>query len=63
MFTAMMWWLLLPVVVIVGVALWASESQQQRIRRLHRSGLSQAAIANKLAISRYAVRKALSAAA
>jgi nitric oxide reductase large subunit len=52
-------WLLLPLIVLIGVALWLSESRQQRIQRLHRTGYSQARIAQHLNISRYAVRKAL----
>lgn len=47
--------LLLPVIVI----LWATESTQQRIRRLRSYGLSQAAIADRLGVTRYQVRKAL----
>jgi HAMP domain-containing protein len=45
--------LLFPLIFL----LWASESQQQRIRRLHTAGLSQTKIASRLCISRYAVRK------
>ena len=52
-------WLLLPLIVLIGVALWLSENRQQRIQRLHRTGYSQARIADHLKISRYAVRKAL----
>ena len=52
-------WLLLPLIVLLGVALWLSESSKQRIQRLHRTGYSQARIADHLKISRYAVRKAL----
>jgi DNA invertase Pin-like site-specific DNA recombinase len=47
--------LLFPLILL----LWASESKQQRIRRLHTAGLSQTKIASRLNISRYAVRKAL----
>jgi DNA invertase Pin-like site-specific DNA recombinase len=47
--------LLFPLILI----LWATESQQQRIRRLHTAGMSQNKIATHLNISRYAVRKAL----
>jgi DNA-binding transcriptional regulator LsrR (DeoR family) len=46
-------------VVITAIALWATETQQQRIKRLHRSGHTQAAIANHLKITRYQVRKML----
>lgn len=47
--------LLLPLIVI----LWLTESTQQRIRRLRSYGLSQAAIADHLGVTRYQVRKAL----
>jgi DNA-binding transcriptional regulator LsrR (DeoR family) len=47
--------LLFPLILL----LWATESQQQRIRRLHTAGMSQTKIATHLNISRYAVRKAL----
>ena len=56
---SLVWWLLLPFVLIVAVALWLSESQAQRIVCLHRAGKSQAAIAKQLNISRYQVRKVL----
>jgi len=45
----------LPIVLL----LWATESQDQTIRRRHRRGLSQRAIADRLGCSRYQVRKAL----
>lgn len=57
--TTLLWVLLVPAVILIGVALWLSESRQQRIQRLHRTGYSQARIAQHLNISRYAVRKAL----
>jgi hypothetical protein len=47
--------LLFPLILL----LWASESQQQRICRLHTAGLSQTKIASRLKLSRYAIRKAL----
>lgn len=50
--------LLLPIVLI----LWATESRPQRIRRWHRDGLSQRAIADRLGCSRWQVRQALAAA-
>jgi len=56
---ALAWWLLLPLVVITGITLWATETQQQRIKRLHRSGHTQTAIASQLKITRYQVRKML----
>ena len=47
--------LLFPLIVL----LWATESREQRIRRWHRRGQSQRAIAARLGCSRYRVRKAL----
>jgi len=48
--------LLLPVLIV----LWATESTEQRARRLRRSyGWSQQRIADHMNISRYAVRRAL----
>jgi len=47
--------LTLPLIVL----LWATESREQRIRRWHRRGQSQRAIAARLGVSRYQVRKAL----
>ena len=52
-------WLLLPLLLVVGVILWLSESREQRIRRWHAAGMSQVAIADRLGITRYAVRKVL----
>jgi DNA-binding transcriptional regulator LsrR (DeoR family) len=48
--------LLLPVLIL----LWATESTEQRARRLRRNyGWSQQRIADHMNISRYAVRRAL----
>ena len=47
--------LTLPLLVL----LWATESREQRIRRWHRDGQSQRAIAARLGITRYRVRQAL----
>lgn len=60
MITCTMAWvaalLLLPVLIL----LWATESAEQRARRLRRSyGWSQQRIADHMNISRYAVRRAL----
>ncbi len=52
---ALLWALLIP----IGILLWVTESRQQRIGRWHQAGASQAAIARKLNLSRYQVRKAL----
>lgn len=50
--------LLLPLLVL----LWATESREQRIRRWRSYGHTQKAIAQRLGISTYQVRKALAAA-
>lgn len=47
--------LLLPVLIL----LWATESTEQRARRLHRNGWSQRRIAEHMHITRYRVRVAL----
>lgn len=52
-------WLLLPLTVALAVLAWFTESRDERIRRWHQAGRSQAAIAARLGISRYRVRKAL----
>ena len=49
--------LLLPVLIL----LWATESTEQRARRLHRNGWSQRRIADHLNCTRYRVRVALAA--
>lgn len=57
--TAAVWLLLLPLTVLIGIALWASESREQRARRWRRSGHSQQAIADRLGCSRSTVRRML----
>lgn len=47
--------LLLPVLIL----LWATESRQQRARRLRSYGLSQAKIAARLGVSRATIRRDL----
>jgi hypothetical protein len=49
--------LLLPVLII----LWATESTEQRAKRLRCSGWSQRRIADHMNLSTYRVRKALAA--
>jgi hypothetical protein len=58
--TALLWALVFPIVIALGVILWATESRSQRIHRLRRHGWSQQRIASHLQISRYQVRLALS---
>jgi DNA-binding CsgD family transcriptional regulator len=52
-------WLLFPLLLVVGIMLWLSESREQRIRRWRAGGMSQRAIAERLGVSTYQVRKAL----
>lgn len=47
--------LTLPLVLL----LWATEGREQRIRRWRAGGMTQKAIAERLGISTYRVRKAL----
>lgn len=50
--------MLLPILLLA----WATESTPERARRWRRSGLSQQAIADRLGVSRYRVRKMLTSA-
>lgn len=59
--TTALFFLLLPLLVLVAVLNWASESREQRIQRWHQSGQSQRAIASRLGVTRYQVRLALAA--
>jgi hypothetical protein len=52
-------WLLLPLTIALAVLTWLMETRDERIRRWHRSGRSQVAIAQHMGITRYRVRKAL----
>jgi hypothetical protein len=52
-------WLLLPLLAVVLLIDLATMSTERRAQMLRRSGLSQAAIAQRLCISRYRVRLAL----
>jgi DNA-binding CsgD family transcriptional regulator len=57
--TCFLAWALALVLLPVLLLGWASESRTERIRRLHRAGQSQRAIAARLGISRHRVAKAL----
>jgi IS30 family transposase len=57
--TTLLWVLLVPLIAVIGVILWLSESRQQRIRRLRAKGWSQQRIATHLNTTRYHVRRAL----
>lgn len=47
--TCLFAWVLLIVTLPVVILLWAIESQEQRVRRRHRFGMLQAAIATRRA--------------
>jgi len=51
--------LLAILTIPVLILLWATESREQRIRRWRADGMSQQAIADRMGITRYAVRRAL----
>lgn len=53
------WKLLLPLLLVVAVIDWLTASDDRRIRVLHRTGLSQRQIADRLNITRYRVRRTL----
>jgi len=53
------WWGLLPLLLIIAIVDLATMSQARRVRMLRRCGMTQAAIADRLQISRYRVRQAL----
>lgn len=57
--TCAAYWLLLPLLVLLAVILWATETRTQRIRRWRSAGMTQRAIAQRLNCSVYQVRKAL----
>ena len=59
--TSLLLFILFPLLLLVGVVLWITESREQRIQRWHRSGQSQRAIAARLGVTRYQVRLALAA--
>jgi predicted transcriptional regulator len=59
--TAAVWLLFIPVALLVGIVLWASEDRQQRARRWRRAGWSQQRIADRLGVSRSTVRRWASA--
>jgi DNA invertase Pin-like site-specific DNA recombinase len=59
--TAAVWLLFIPVAVLIGIVLWATEDRQQRARRWRRAGWSQQRIADRLGVSRSTVRRWASA--
>jgi hypothetical protein len=55
----LIWKLFLPLLLVVAVIDWFTASDDRRVRVLHRTGLSQRQIADRLNITRYRVRVAL----
>lgn len=53
------WKLILPLLFLVAVIDWLTASDDRRIRILRRTGMTQRAIADRLNLSRYRVRCAL----
>lgn len=57
--TCVIAWALALLILPILLLAWATESTPARARRWRRSGLSQQAIADRLGVSRYRVRKML----
>ena len=57
--TAFLFWGLLPLLLVIAAVDLLTMSQPRRVQLLRRSGMTQAAIADRLQISRYRVRQAL----
>jgi len=52
-------WVLTPLLIILAVIAWATETNRDRARRWRRQGLSQQRIADRLGCSRWRVRRLL----
>jgi cytochrome c-type biogenesis protein CcmH/NrfF len=52
-------WVLTPLLIVLTVIAWATESNRDRARRWRRQGLSQQRIADRLGCSRWRVRRLL----
>ncbi len=55
--TLLLWALLVPLLIAVGVLLWLTEDRKARARRWRQQGMTQAAIAHRLDVSRSTVRR------
>lgn len=53
---AALFWLIVPILVLIAIVDLATASPDRRARIWRQSGLSQRAIAEKLGVSRYRVR-------
>ncbi len=52
-------WALTPLLIVLAVIAWATETNRDRARRWRRQGLSQQRIADRLGCSRWRVRQLL----
>ena len=52
-------WVLTPLLIVLAVIAWATETNRDRARRWRRQGLSQQQIADRLGCSRWRVRQLL----
>ena len=52
-------WALTPLLIVLAVIAWATETNRDRARRWRRQGLSQQRIAERLGCSRWKVRQLL----
>lgn len=57
----LLWALIVPLLVALGVLLWVTEDRKARARRWRRAGMTQAAIAERLGVSRTTVRRWIAA--
>jgi hypothetical protein len=56
-----LWFVFLPLILVVALIDCLTQSPAQQVKRLSRSGLSQRAIASRTGLSRYKVRQMLAA--
>jgi DNA-binding CsgD family transcriptional regulator len=54
-----LFWAAVPLLIILAVIAWFLETDRERARRWHRSGLSQQRIADQLGCKRWRVRQLL----
>jgi DNA-binding CsgD family transcriptional regulator len=52
-------WVLTPLLIVLAVIAWATETNRDRARRWRRQGLSQQRIADRLGCSRWRARQLL----
>lgn len=57
--TCALFWVLTPLLIVLAVIAWATETNRDRARRWRRQGLSQQRIAERLGCSRWRVRQML----